>query len=373
MAATVPNNPEYNEAIRRSIDPSRFSRSAIRIPEETPGLPRLEYNILHHKKKLFFVTGALVFEGSLLPIVLFYPLSQKTDLRYGIIFAIITSFFGIISGLEFAHRSWRLIHKEDKYRPLDGKRWRFDFTHWTLCAAYTVMTGILIGASIPEPPFTRILAMPLPIFFIQIGVQMIVTGYMAARGIPSLCKISSSPKGAPQPPMLLTIVEDIVGVDGGGARRYRANLMERYRVSRRFRVMLKQLNLFWGIGAVLNGAAIIAVIWETPQDVAYGIGWGEPLGFVIIWTIITVIWVRRGLRNEKKHWAADFREKSKTFAMEAPPESVSQSAQESVTASTHESTHEGSAVGDHSHETTEKATKAEAEHDSKHAAAQETV
>jgi hypothetical protein len=266
---------------------------------------------MHHKKKLFVVSGLLIAEGSLLPILLFYPLWFATELRHGILFAIITSFFGLISGLEFAHRSWRLIHKNDKYRPLDGKRWHFDFTHHTLCICYTIMTGILIGASIPHEPLVRPLAIPVPIFFIGAGTLCIVTGTMSALGMRTACKVSSIPKGAPQPPYVLTAVEDVVGVDGGGARTYRLKLLERYKASKRFRRLIAELNWFWGIGAVVNGAGSLAAVWVIPrQEIAYGVGWGEPFVFFVIWTWVTVIWTRRGIRREKQLWVADSREKA---------------------------------------------------------------
>lgn len=263
------------------------------------GLPRLEYNLMDHKMKLFVVSGLLILEGSILPLVLFYPLWYATSIRHGIrkynsgsssarahdlcqavridsaspVFAIITSFFGLISGLEFAHRSWRLIHKNDKYRPLDGTRWRFDFTHWTLSICYTVMTGILIGASIPHEPLVRPLAIPVSIFFIGTGTLCIVTGTMSALGMNTACKVSSIPKGEPQPPYVLTAVEDVVGVDGGGARSFRRRLLERYKVSKDFRRLIAELNWFWGIGSVISGAGTLAAIWVIPtQEIAYGVG-----------------------------------------------------------------------------------------------------
>lgn len=189
------------------------------------------------------------------------------------VFAIVTSFFGLISGLEFAHRSWRLIHKNDKYRPLDGRRWKFDFTHWTLSICYTIMTGILIGASIPHEPLVRPLAIPVPLFFIGAGMLCIVTGVMSALGMRTACKVSSIPKGAPQPPYVLTAVEDVVGVDGGGARPFRRRLLERYKASKAFRRLIAELNWFWGIGSVISGAGTLAAVWVIPsQEIAYGVG-----------------------------------------------------------------------------------------------------
>ncbi|KAI1386759.1 uncharacterized protein F4822DRAFT_325761 [Hypoxylon trugodes] len=288
--------------------------------QELPGLPRLNYQLLDHKKKLFLVGGLLVLEGSILPLVLFYPLWYDTTLRHGILFAIITSFFGIVSGLEFAHRSWRLIMKDDYYRPLNGKRWRFDFTHTTLSIGYTVMTGILIGASIPHEPLVRPLAMPLPLFFIEVGSLALSTGVMDMKNMPATCKVSSTPKGAPIPPVLLTFIEDVVAVDGGAGKTYRERLLGRYKVSKDFRKLIKGLNWFWGIGSILVGAGSLAVVWTIPQEIAYGIGWGAPLVFTIVWTFITVLWTRRSLRIEKKRWMADLKRKSHQ-ENEKPPDS----------------------------------------------------
>ena len=53
-------------------------------PDVLPGLPRLDYRLLEHRTKLFLVSGLLIFEGSILPIVLYYPLWFYTDLRHGI-------------------------------------------------------------------------------------------------------------------------------------------------------------------------------------------------------------------------------------------------------------------------------------------------
>ncbi|KAK6957952.1 hypothetical protein Daesc_000743 [Daldinia eschscholtzii] len=253
-------------------DSSTSSTTASKDPsEELPGLPRLNYKLLEHKKKLFFVGGL-----------------------HGILFAIITSFFGIVSGLEFAHRSWRLILKDDKYRPLDGKRWRFDFTHMTLSIGYTVMTGILIGASIPHEPLVRPLAMPLPLFFIEVGSLALTTGFMEVMGMPTTCKVSSTPKGAPIPPVLLTFIEDVVAVDGGAGKTYRERILRRYKVSKHFRTLIRGLNWFWGVGSMIVGIGSLVVVWTIPQEIAYGIGWGAP-----------------GLKVEKKRWMDDLRRRSK--------------------------------------------------------------
>ena len=257
------------------IRDSDTTNSAVTGPvdfSELPGLPRLRYRILDFKVKLFVVVFLLVLESSLLPISLYYGLVLGTTLRHGIVFAIITSFFGIVTGIEFGLRCLKLILKGDKYRPVGGTKWSFDFTHWTLSFGYTVMTGILIGASIPHDPLVRPLAIPVSLFFIQVGLQLVWTGWMNRTGRPAPCKISSIPKGHRVPPLVFTLVEDIVGVDGAGGREYRNALLARYEASPRFRMMIAQQNWFWAVGALVDGIGTMVVIWTVPEEVAYGVG-----------------------------------------------------------------------------------------------------
>ena len=193
-------------------------------------------------------------------------------LSAALVFAIITSFFGLVTGIEFALRSWKLILKSDEYRPLGGRRWRFDFTHFTLSFGYTYMTGILIGASIPHEPLVQPLALPAPLFFFQCGLQLLWTSWMNSTRRPAPFRISSWDKGERTPLLIYTLVEDIVAVDGGAGKEYRQRLMARYKISPKFRLMLAQLNWFWGIGALLDGAGTIVVLFTIDEKIAYGVG-----------------------------------------------------------------------------------------------------
>ena len=246
---------------------------------ELPGLPRLRYRILDYKLKLSVIVSLLVLESSILPIALYYGLVLGTTLRSGIVFAIITSFFGIVTGIEFGLRCLKLVWRGDTYRPVGGTRWSFDFTHWTLSCGYTVMTAILIGASIPHEPKVRPLAIPVSLFLIQVGLQLVWSGWMNRSGRPAPCRISSIPKGGRVPPLVFTLVEDVVGVDGAGGREYRNALLARYGASPRFRKMMAQQNWFWAVGALVDGVGTMAVIWTVPEKVAYGVGMC-PLVFV---------------------------------------------------------------------------------------------
>lgn len=272
---------------------------------ELPGLPRLNYNLWDYKLKLSIVTFLLVLESSLIPLALFYGLWFRTTLRHGIIFAIITAFFGIVTGIEFGLRSLKLILPPDTYRPIGGSRWKCDFTHWTLSFGYTVMTGILIGASIPHEPLVRPLAIPVPLFMIQMGIMLLVSGWMNVKHKPTPCRVSSIPKGQRTRPLVYTIVEDIIAVDGAAGITYRRALMARYEVSPRFRKLIAQMNWFWGFASLLIGIGTMVVIWTVDQEIAYGIGWGVPLVWVVIWIITTVLWVRKSLRREKEQWVRD--------------------------------------------------------------------
>jgi hypothetical protein len=293
---------------------------------ELPGLPRLRYRILEYKVKLITIVSLLVLESSFLPIALYYGLTLGTTLRHGIVFAIITAFFGIVTGLEFGLRCIKLYFMGDRYRPRGGTKWGADFTHWTLSFGYTYMTAVLIGASVPHDPLVRMLAIPVSLFFIQVGLQLVWSMWMNKTGRPAPCKISSIPKGARVPPLVLTIVEDIVGVDGAGGREYRDALMARYEASPRFRKMIVQQTWFWAAGALADGIGTMAIIWTVPEQVAYGVGmclvaslwwccdqhntdhlsgWGSPFVFVVIWATISIEWVRRSLRQEKEAWRAE--------------------------------------------------------------------
>ena len=190
------------------------------------------------------------------------------------------------------------------------------------------MTAILIGASIPHEPLVRPLALPVPLFFTQVGLELLVSAVANARGTPAPFKMSSVEKGERVPPLVLTIVEDIVGVDGAATKSYRKRLVDRYAASPRFRAMIKGLTWFWGVGALVDGVGTLVVVCTVPQEVAYGVGecfslileidvgqaltgttgWGSPLIFVIIWVFITVHWVHKSLRREKKLWLENYQQ-----------------------------------------------------------------
>jgi hypothetical protein len=69
------------------------------------------------------------------------------------------------------------------------------------------------------------------------------------------------------------IVEDVVAVDGGRGRLYRATLIERYAASRRFQRLIEDLNWFWGFGGLVMGVVLISILATVHAPTfAYGLG-----------------------------------------------------------------------------------------------------
>ena len=95
-----------------------------------------------------------------------------------------------------------------------------------------------------------------------------------ALGLSAPFRISSIPQGAKMRPGIYTIIEDVISVDTGTSRHYREAINARYEASPRFRRMLRQLNWFWAIPALLVGAAVTALVWvqRIEQTTSYGIG-----------------------------------------------------------------------------------------------------
>ena len=63
-----------------------------------------------------------------------------------------------------------------------------------------------------------------------------------------------------------------------------------------------QMLWFWSISATVIGAGLVTVIWFVSDDVAYGLGWGVPSVWALVWTWLTIVWVQRALRIEKATW-----------------------------------------------------------------------
>ena len=154
---------------RSSSNPPMTGSISEKSLPATSQLPRLPYSLREHKLSIIVIWTLLAIDGAILPIALFYPLWYATSLRSAYIFAISTSVFGIISGIEWAFRSWRLWRWKD-VRPLNdalavgGKdgdydeeedpyqgKWAFDFFHFM----YTIGYAIALVSSEESSTFTQ--------------------------------------------------------------------------------------------------------------------------------------------------------------------------------------------------------------------------
>ena len=213
-----------------------------------------------------------------------------------------------MSVFEYATRCYLLLLARDTYRPLFNSRrfWGFDSLHWLLTPPYTVLTGILIGGSIPGQPLTRVLATPMAVGNVMLGVAFVVSGVGVRRGWTLPVRLSSHVKGSPWPPITYCIVEDVVAVDARAGKIYREALLRRYNASPRFRRLLVQVLWFWAVPSVVLGIVLLVLIFTvSKKEVAYGLGWSVPSIWAVIWTVCTVLWVRRSLGIEKALWTAD--------------------------------------------------------------------
>ena len=134
----------------------------MEVIPEPPGLP---YSLRQHKLSISIIWTLLAIDITVLPITLYFSLAFATHLKSAYIFAITTSVFGLISGIEWAFRSWHLwrwprvrpLHDASSPDILDQERtgseaeegnelkddekknrWHFDFFHWTYTTGYAV-------------------------------------------------------------------------------------------------------------------------------------------------------------------------------------------------------------------------------------------
>ena len=105
-------------------------------------------------------------------------------------------------------------------------------------------------------------------------------------------------------PCTYMITEDVIAVDTGVGRRYRGAMNDRYEASPIFRKMLRDLDLFWGVSAVVVGLICLAVVCDEnmQEEVAYGLGWGIPPIWAGVWALITIKWVQTALKKEAQAW-----------------------------------------------------------------------
>jgi len=192
-----------------------------------------------------------------------------------ITFAVITAIWGGPTYVEFAVRSFRLISKENFFKPLGAnQRWVFDITNWIFVLTIAVVTSLLIVGAAPHIVFLRVLSMPGPAILYCLAGPIFLMSLYSACGWKAPFRISSTAKGEKVLPGIYYIAEDIVAVNAGGGRPFREGWAARYNASPIFRKMIRDQSWFWSIPGLFVAVActVVVVINPVPEAVAYGIG-----------------------------------------------------------------------------------------------------
>jgi len=297
---------ERVEAQRITDNPSaRFPPTQILLTDTTfAEPPSLNYSLYPRIKYIAFFWTLVVLDVVCLPIILYFVLWYKTSLSHNAVFSISTGALGTVSIVEYFIRFRRLWRKNSNCRVIGARRYYLDFFHWNLSIAWIAVMIELIVGTVPHEPPIRLLAMPAPSMIIAFGLQMLIIDILRYFKVPAPLRISSLPRGAALRPGIYSIIEDVCAVDGSGGTEFRQRLNLRYQASHSFRQMLHRLTLFWAFGALGAGCGTTAGIFTLDsKDAAYVIGWVLPFVWAAIWTLFTIIYVKRALIQEKKIWA----------------------------------------------------------------------
>ncbi|KAE8394954.1 hypothetical protein BDV23DRAFT_195254 [Aspergillus alliaceus] len=262
----------------------------------------LNYSLAKRKFRILVFWLLVFLDSVVFPIGLYYLLTRCTTWSTTTIFSIITmTLFGTFV-TESLQRSWSLWQKNSSCRVPNAGRYYFDFTHWNVLVSWVIIIAELVIGTIPDPPWMRMLAMPVPSLFFVFAIEMLIFEALYIFKRPTLFRISSVPKGDLTRPALYPFLEDIVAVDGKGGTGFRARLDQRYKASPPFRGMLHRLTMLWVIPQMLVAGGTLAGIVITDHELAYTLGWTVPAIWAGIWAVVMVIWIRVELRREKHYW-----------------------------------------------------------------------
>jgi len=279
-------------------------------PAFEPEPPSLNYTLWTRKMSIFYFWSLILIDSIAMPLVLYFCLWYLTDLSPNTVFSIVTAALGGASIVEYFLRFWRLWKKNSTCRVIGARRMYLDWFHWNFSFAWIIVMVELIVGTIPVHPPIRLLAMPLATMCYAFGIELLIIDVMRYFEMPAPFRISSVPKGAQLRPGIYSIIEDVCAVDGSGGTEFRENLNRRYEASHVFRSMLRRLGEFWAFGANLAAVLTTILIFTLSRDAAYVVGWSLPFVWAGIWTPVTIWYVRKKLRDEKKAWTEEVARKS---------------------------------------------------------------
>ncbi|CAI7585602.1 unnamed protein product [Penicillium manginii] len=272
---------------------------------ELEGLPSLPLDLHEHKLKVALNWGFILLTSCIAPLVLYPTLHWAAHLEDKIALSVASAVLGVSTLFSLGMRTWELLKPTSNCRPATSEsRWHFDFFHWNYLLGFILVTIIIVIGLTHEPPSVRMAALPPCILLVQVGFTLVIVGILAKLGLRQPFAVSSMPAGTVFRPGILTIIEDVVAVDGGRGRLYRSALMERYRVSLRFQKLMEDLNWFWGFGGLVMGILLITIISKAHTNTfAFGLGWTIPWIWAAVWAVTTTYWAKHALKDEKRTWS----------------------------------------------------------------------
>ena len=182
-------------------------------------------------------------------------------------------------------------------------RWYFDASHWVFSVTLGITLAEIIIAPIPTNPIIKLLAVVNPSVVLSICTAIFLCDAASLLKMRAHFRISSIAKGELVRPGLYTLLEDIGSVDLNENHAFRKKLNERWEASPEFRQLLTRISLFWSVPGLLVSAICFAVVFTTDTVVGFAVGWALPFLWAILWILVTMPFVSRGLDEERQAWA----------------------------------------------------------------------
>lgn len=182
---------------------------------------------------------------------------------------------------------------------------QLEFLQVNVLIAITLVEIELVAGTAPTNPIIRLCAMPSLTICFYLGAMFVTTAILTQLRWRIPFNMSSTAKGSIWRPALLAFIEDAGGIEGLGGVEYRMAVMKRYEVSPRFRRMILAVTWAWGLGFIGIATVATILIFQLPEDIAFGVGWGMPYAWAACWALLTRVYIKSELRKERAEWGED--------------------------------------------------------------------
>lgn len=181
-----------------------------------------------------------------------------------------------------------------------------EFTNINFAICATIFETLLVIGTAPTIPIIRLCAMTGATICYYFGTLFLITAFLTQYRFHLPFHMSSTPKGSLWRPALLAMLEDSGAIEGRCELAFRQAVMARYEASPLFRRMMLNLSWLWGVGFLAIAIVTTVLIMTIQNDhIAFGVGWGLPYVWAAIYTLGTVVFVKRSLKEERRLWNRD--------------------------------------------------------------------